>query len=264
MFPRLKKQLKRRIVNRFSRKYNCLPQLANGNKRRFKFTWCRRLLRRTFNELLFIVLLIALVVIVILRSNGVTMSDVKYHVGLGPSAILSLSTLDQQEDVNFPEDNLYYDKSLPHMKRGDIVIWKVNGFNQYIGQIENNSDVLGIFGKLPSGKKVDGKGSGFWIFRNVHPSQGDVDNKTGYLPPSIRAFRVAEHVLAKYSREEIEVAVAVRSYVDGEAELLVKYEDISGRHFHTDRFEQKRFRNKGFCYLILDVPFDKRINTVYT
>lgn len=258
MLPQFNKLWRRRILNRFNRKYNFLRQPANGTRRSLKCTLSRRLLDSGRSEAFFILTLIIVVVIVILYLNGITASDVKYHIGLGPSTIMSLSTLDHLEDVNFPEDSKH------HIKNGDTVVWKVDGFNQYMDQIKNNSDVLGIFGKLPSGKKVDVQGSGLWLFKNVPSSlsHGNLNTKTSGLTPSIRAFRIAEHVLAKYSQEDIEMAVAVKSYVDGEATLVVKYEDISGKHVHTDHIEHGKFQNKGFCFLILDVPFDKRINTV--
>lgn len=172
---------------------------------------------------------------------------------------MSVSTLDSSEQVTFS----FEDKNNSY--REDVIIWQVDGFTKYIEEFSDEFTELGWFEQHASGKALNRSGEGFWIFSFDTPTKsaktgGDF---VGLDNPSIRAFRIAEHIIinGKFSLEELEMAVSIRAYMEGDVELKVRYEDSLSRNVRQEYFSEE-FKGKGFCNMILHLPFQHRINTV--
>ncbi|ODN00049.1 hypothetical protein Ocin01_06633 [Orchesella cincta] len=190
---------------------------------------------------------------------------------LRPPAVMVISILDAKEDLNFPDKNPY-----PESDNGSVV-WKVDRFSYFDKFPEKSEEVLGRFEKLPSGQQLNKKGRGFWVYKNVPrtktASTNGIENgdEEEYVytdlsasTASIRAMKIMEHLKsAGRDPEELEVAVGIRAYLDGEAMIVVRFQDGITHQIEGRRLSKRVFGNKGFCYKILDdIPFDKRIDMV--
>lgn len=200
-------------------------------------------------------------VIFVLLVSGTSIYDL---VGWTSSAKFSISTLDSSYQVNFPVESNHYASAtnatntfteLTIANSDSGVVWKVVGFSNYTDVLVGNEDLLGMFGKLPSGKHLNKSGYGFWV-QNFGPT---FYNRNASVA-SISALRIRERL--DIDRENMEVAVAIRAYVDGEATIALKYEDVFENLVHTEKMSQRIFKNKGFCYKILEIPFEKSVDTV--
>ncbi|CAL8109604.1 unnamed protein product [Orchesella dallaii] len=195
-----------------------------------------------------------------------------YEKYFGPPAVITISFLDVKEDVNFP------DKEINSRSFNTTVVWKVDRFNYIEHFPENRVDILGRFAKFPSGKNLDTSGWGFWIHKNgpsssttnKTESSGNGDEEEyvyadlSISTASIRAMRIMEHLTSSgVSPEELEVAVGIRAYLDGEAMIVIRFQDGITQQVEGRRLSRSEFGSKGFCYKILDdVPFDRRIDMI--